>query len=52
MDLENFGHFLRALAYNGRFNLIVTAEGGDDLSKIEAISTALGRAMKRAARNS
>jgi imidazoleglycerol phosphate dehydratase HisB len=51
MDLENFGHFLRALAYNGRFNLAVSAEGGDDKSKIDAVSTALGRALKRAARD-
>ncbi|HPS91510.1 MAG TPA: imidazoleglycerol-phosphate dehydratase [Methanothrix sp.] len=51
MDLENFGHFLRALAYNARFNLIISADGGDDMSKIEAMSTALGRAIKRAARD-
>ena len=51
MALENFGHFLRALAYNGRFNLIISAEGGDDMSKIEAMSTALGRAIKKAARD-
>jgi len=50
MCLENFSHFLRALAYNGRFNLFISAEGGDDRSKIEAMSTALGRAMKKAAR--
>jgi imidazoleglycerol phosphate dehydratase HisB len=52
MSLENFGHFLRALAYNGRFNLFISAEGGDDRSKIEAMSTALGRAIKKAARDS
>ncbi|MDD4653747.1 MAG: imidazoleglycerol-phosphate dehydratase [Methanothrix sp.] len=51
MDLENFGHFLRALAYNARFNLIMSAEGGDDMNKIEAMSTALGRAIKRATRD-
>lgn len=51
MALENLGHFLRALAYNGRFNLIIAAEGGDDMSKIEAMSTALGRAIKKAARD-
>jgi imidazoleglycerol-phosphate dehydratase len=48
MSLENFGHFLRALAYNGGFTLIVRAEGGDDRSRIEAISMALGRAIKKA----
>ncbi|MCK9441163.1 MAG: imidazoleglycerol-phosphate dehydratase [Methanothrix sp.] len=51
MSLENFSHFLRALAYNGRFNLFISAEGGDDRSKIEAMSTALGRAIKKAARD-
>jgi imidazoleglycerol-phosphate dehydratase len=52
MCLENFSHFLRALAYNGRFNLFISAEGSDDRSKIEAMSTALGRAIKKAARDS
>ena len=52
MSLENFSHFLRALAYNGKFNLVIWAEGGDDRSKIEAMSTALGRAIKKAARDS
>lgn len=51
MSLENFGHFLRALAYNGRFSLVIRAEGGDDRGKIEAISLALGRAIKKAARD-
>jgi imidazoleglycerol-phosphate dehydratase len=51
MSLENFGHFLRALAYNGRFSLVIRAEGGDDRSKIEAISLALGRAIKKATRD-
>ena len=51
MSLENFGHFLRALAYNGRFSLVIRAEGGDDRSKIEAISLALGRAIRKAARD-
>jgi imidazoleglycerol phosphate dehydratase HisB len=51
MSLENFSHFLRALAYNGGFNLAISAEGGDDRSMIDAISTALGRAIKRAARD-
>ena len=48
MSLENFGHFLRALAYNGGFSLIIRAEGGDDRGKIEAMSLALGRAIKKA----
>jgi imidazoleglycerol-phosphate dehydratase len=51
MCLENFSHFLHALAYNGNFNLSISAEGGDDRSKIEAMSTALGRAIKKAARD-
>ncbi len=51
MCLENVSHFLRALAYNGKFNLFISAEGGDDRSKIEAMSTVLGRAIKRAARD-
>lgn len=50
MSLENFGHFLRTLAYNGRFTLAVLADGGSDRQKIEAVSTALGMALKRAAR--
>lgn len=51
MDLENFSHMLRALAYNGRFNLSISSTGGDDKSQIEAISTALGKAIKMAARD-
>ena len=51
MCLENFSHFLRALAYNGKFNLAIRAEGGDDRSRIEAMSTALGRAIKKAVRD-
>jgi imidazoleglycerol-phosphate dehydratase len=50
MSLKNFGHFLRALAYNGMFTLVIRADGGDDRSKIEAISTAVGRAVQKAAR--
>jgi len=50
MCLENFSHFLRALAYNGKFNLAIFAQGGDDRSRIEAMSTALGRAIKKAAK--
>lgn len=49
MRLENFGHFLRTLAYSGKFTLAVKADGGSDRQKIEAVSTALGRALKRAA---
>jgi Imidazoleglycerol-phosphate dehydratase len=48
MSLENFSHFLRALAYNGGFTLVIRAEGGDDRSRIEAMSLALGRAIKKA----
>ena len=48
MSLENFSHFLRALAYNGGFTLVIRAEGGDDRGKIEAMSLALGRAIKKA----
>jgi len=48
MSLENVCHFLRALAYNGRFTLHVKAEGEDDRSKIEAMSAAVGRALKNA----
>lgn len=51
MSLENFSHFLRALAYNGKFNLAIRAGGGDDRSRIEAMSTALGRAIKKAAQD-
>ena len=51
MSLENFCHFLRALAYNGMFTLAIRADGGDDRSKIEAISTAVGRAVQKAARD-
>jgi imidazoleglycerol-phosphate dehydratase len=49
MSLENFSHFLRSVAYNGSFTLHVNAKGGDDKSKIEAVSMALGRAMAQAA---
>ena len=52
MTLENFGHLLRALAYNGGFTLVIRAEDGDDMSKIEAMSTALGRAIRRALKDS
>jgi imidazoleglycerol phosphate dehydratase HisB len=49
MALENFGHFIRALAYNGRFTLNLSAKGSDDRRKIDAMMTALGRALRRAA---
>ena len=48
MCLENFGHMLRAAAHNGNFTLLVRADGGNDRSKIEAMSTALGRALQKA----
>lgn len=47
MALESLPHFLRALAYNGGFNSFISAQGGDDRSRIEAMSTALGRAIKQ-----
>ncbi len=49
MSLENFGHFLRALACNGGFTLHMKAEGDDDRCKIEAMMMALGRAIRRGA---
>jgi imidazoleglycerol phosphate dehydratase HisB len=49
MALENFGHFARTLAYNGRFTLRLSAKGGDDRRKIETMTAALGRALKKAA---
>jgi len=48
MSLENVGHFLRALAYNGNFTLHIKAEGENDRSKIEAMSAAVGKALKNA----
>jgi imidazoleglycerol-phosphate dehydratase len=51
MNLEDLPHFLRSLAYSGRFNLAICAKGGGDRSKIEAMSMAMGRAIKRAARD-
>lgn len=48
MDLANFGHFMRTLAYNGRLTLHLRATGGDDWQKVEALATALGRALRRA----
>lgn len=48
ISLENIGHFLRAMAYNGRFTLNIKAEGENDRFKIEAVSAALGKAIKNA----
>jgi imidazoleglycerol-phosphate dehydratase len=52
MALENMGHFARALAYNGRFTLHLSAKGDRDLTKVEALSAALGRAIKKAFQDS
>lgn len=49
MRLENFGHFMRALAYNGSFTMHLKAEGEEDRRKIEAMTAALGQALKQAA---
>lgn len=51
MQLENLGHFMRTLAYNGRFTLHLSVSGGDDWQKVEALSLSLGRALKRAIRD-
>jgi imidazoleglycerol-phosphate dehydratase len=48
MAMENFTHFARAVAYNGRFTLHLSAKGGDDHQKVDALSVALGRALRRA----
>lgn len=48
MSLENFSHFARSIAYNGRFTLHLSANGGNDHQKIDALTVALGRALKRA----
>jgi imidazoleglycerol-phosphate dehydratase len=48
MALENFSHFLRALAYNGQFTLYLSAKGDGDRPKIDTIASALGRAIKKA----
>ncbi|UEC43379.1 MAG: Imidazoleglycerol-phosphate dehydratase [Methanothrix sp.] len=47
MELENLGHFMRTLAYNGRFTLHLRVSGGDDWQKVEALTLALGRALRR-----
>ncbi|VVB63552.1 Imidazoleglycerol-phosphate dehydratase [uncultured archaeon] len=49
MVLENFGHFARSVAYNGRFTLHLSAKGCGDRQKIDALTVALGRALRRAA---
>lgn len=49
MALENFGHFARSVAYNGRFTLHFSAKGGNDRQKIDAMTIALSRALRRAA---
>ncbi|KQC12286.1 MAG: imidazoleglycerol-phosphate dehydratase [Methanothrix sp.] len=48
VQLENIGHFMRTLAYNGRFTLHLRASGGDDWQKVEALFLSLGRALRRA----
>ncbi|MDF0591760.1 imidazoleglycerol-phosphate dehydratase [Candidatus Methanocrinis natronophilus] len=48
MELENLGHFMRTLAYNGRFTLHLRVSGGDDWQKVEALTLALGRALEGA----
>lgn len=51
MQLENVGHFMKTLAYNGRFSLHLGASGGNDWQKVEALTLSLGRAMRRAIRD-
>ena len=48
MSLENFRHFMRALSFNGRFTLYLKADGNNNMRKIEAMSLALGQALKKA----
>lgn len=48
MALENFSHFARSVAYNGRFTLHLSANGGNDHQKIDALTVALGRALRKA----
>jgi len=52
VSLQNIGHFFRSLAYNGRFTLFICAEGGSESSKVEAMSLALGRALRIASLDS
>lgn len=51
MALENFSHFARSIAYNGRFTLHLSAKGSSDHQKVEGMAIALGRALKKAARD-
>jgi imidazoleglycerol phosphate dehydratase HisB len=51
VSLENFGHFLRSISYAANFTLAIQADGGDDKSKMLAMSLALGRAVARAKRD-
>jgi imidazoleglycerol-phosphate dehydratase len=51
MALENFGHFMRTLAYNGNFTLHLSARGGEDRRKVEAMAVALGGALRRSLLN-
>jgi imidazoleglycerol phosphate dehydratase HisB len=46
VQLENLGHFMRTMAYNGRFTLHMGASGGDDWQKVEALTLSLGRALR------
>ena len=48
MELENFSHFMRSLAYNGSFSLYLEAKGDDDRRKAEAMAAALGFALRAA----
>ncbi|MCR3882900.1 imidazoleglycerol-phosphate dehydratase [Methanotrichaceae archaeon M04Ac] len=48
MELGNYGHFMRTLAYNGEFALHLRATGGDDWEKVEALTLSVARALKRA----
>ncbi|MEA2045889.1 MAG: imidazoleglycerol-phosphate dehydratase [Euryarchaeota archaeon] len=48
VQLENITHFMRTLAYNGNLTLHLSAADGDDWQKIEALTLALGRALRRA----
>ncbi len=48
MQMENFSHFMRSLAYSGKFTLHLRAEGEDDMGKIDAIALALGKALQEA----
>ncbi|OPX79129.1 MAG: imidazoleglycerol-phosphate dehydratase [Methanosaeta sp. PtaB.Bin039] len=52
LALENVGHFMRSLAYQGGLCLYLQASGGDDLERLVAMMKALGRALSRAARDS